>query len=221
MPSRSATCVDPLWQLTSIPCSNRHTSLDHISLEWPGNDLHVNHVCSPQSSAGYPSVLESSEISTENGRTSRFPRPELEISFSPLQPNRMALRRQGEENAVTVKITRSARKRKSGEMEKVRSSQTKAGRPHAHQALKHFSFPKKEIPENYKLANSSVRCFKYCIDWTVSCLLPLCGYIYYYHHLKHPTLLYKPAFIHLVPSTFPKYKSSLDNLKNNCATWAS
>ncbi|XP_032397384.1 kinesin-like protein KIF20B isoform X2 [Etheostoma spectabile] len=73
---------------------------------------------SSQSSAGYPSVLESSEISTENGRTSRFPRPELEISFSPLQPNRMALRRQGEENAVTVKITRSARKRKSGEMEK-------------------------------------------------------------------------------------------------------
>ncbi|KAK9541299.1 hypothetical protein VZT92_001355 [Zoarces viviparus] len=73
---------------------------------------------SSQSSAGCPSVLDSSEISTENGRMSRFPRPELEISFSPLQPNRMALRRQGEQNAVTVKITRSARKRKSGEMEK-------------------------------------------------------------------------------------------------------
>ncbi|XP_054456474.1 kinesin-like protein KIF20B isoform X2 [Anoplopoma fimbria] len=73
---------------------------------------------SSQGSAGFPSVLDSSEISTENGRMSRFPRPELEISFSPLQPNRMALRRQGEENSVTVKITRSARKRKSGEMEK-------------------------------------------------------------------------------------------------------
>ncbi|XP_074503155.1 kinesin-like protein KIF20B isoform X2 [Sebastes fasciatus] len=73
---------------------------------------------SSQGSAGYPSVLDSSEISTENGRMSRFPRPELEISFSPLQPNRMALRRQGEENTVTVKITRSARKRKSGEMDK-------------------------------------------------------------------------------------------------------
>ncbi|XP_077960906.1 kinesin-like protein KIF20B isoform X2 [Gasterosteus aculeatus] len=73
---------------------------------------------SSQGSAGFPSVLESSEISTENGRTSRFPRPEMEISFSPLQPNRMALRRQGEESAVTIKITRSARKRKSGEMEK-------------------------------------------------------------------------------------------------------
>ncbi|XP_059215489.1 kinesin-like protein KIF20B [Centropristis striata] len=73
---------------------------------------------SSQGSAGCPSVLDSSEISTENGRMSRFPQPELEISFSPLQPNRMALRRQGEENAVTVKITRSARKRKSGEMER-------------------------------------------------------------------------------------------------------
>lgn len=59
---------------------------------------------------------------------SRFPRPELEISFSPLQPNRMALRRQGEEGAVTVKITRSARKRKSGEMEKVRTCKMKAAR---------------------------------------------------------------------------------------------
>ncbi|XP_056291149.1 kinesin-like protein KIF20B isoform X1 [Pseudoliparis swirei] len=73
---------------------------------------------SSQGSAGCPSVLDASEISTENGRMRRFPRPELEISFSSLQPNRMALRRQGEENTVTVKITRSARKRKSGEMEK-------------------------------------------------------------------------------------------------------
>lgn len=75
-----------------------------------------------QGSASCPSVLDSSEISTENGRTSRFPRPELEISFSPLQPNRMALRRQGEEGTVTVKIARSSRKRKSGEMDKVRAN---------------------------------------------------------------------------------------------------
>ncbi|XP_068184447.1 kinesin-like protein KIF20B isoform X2 [Antennarius striatus] len=68
--------------------------------------------------SGCPSVLDSSEISMENGRTSRFPQPELEISFSPLQPNRMALRRQGDDNAVTIKLNRSARKRKSGEMEK-------------------------------------------------------------------------------------------------------
>ncbi|XP_032408498.1 LOW QUALITY PROTEIN: kinesin-like protein KIF20B [Xiphophorus hellerii] len=73
---------------------------------------------SSRGSSGFPSVLESSEVSTETGRTSRFPRPELEISFSPLQPNRLALRRQGDDSAVTVKINRTGRKRKSGEMEK-------------------------------------------------------------------------------------------------------
>ncbi|XP_034407565.1 kinesin-like protein KIF20B isoform X3 [Cyclopterus lumpus] len=84
---------------------------------------------SSQGSAGCQSVLDSSEISTENGRTRRFPRPELEIAFSSLQPNRMALRRQGEENAVTVKITRSARKRKSGEMEKATRDSFKVNEP--------------------------------------------------------------------------------------------
>ncbi|XP_031435020.1 kinesin-like protein KIF20B isoform X1 [Clupea harengus] len=77
------------------------------------------------SSGGYPSVLESSQISTETGRRSRFPRPELEISFSPLQPHRLALKRQGDEEAVTYKITRSARKRKSGDMEKEVDSENK------------------------------------------------------------------------------------------------
>ncbi|KAL0983730.1 hypothetical protein UPYG_G00131980 [Umbra pygmaea] len=72
---------------------------------------------SSQGSGGYPSVLESSEISMEGGRTSRFPKPELEISFSPLQPNRMLLKRQGED-VVNVKINRSARKRKSAEIDK-------------------------------------------------------------------------------------------------------
>nr|XP_057918684.1 kinesin-like protein KIF20B isoform X3 [Doryrhamphus excisus] len=73
---------------------------------------------SSQASSSCPAVLDSSQISTENGKASRFPQPELEISFSPLQPNRMALRRQGQDSTVTVKITRSARKRKSSEMEK-------------------------------------------------------------------------------------------------------
>lgn len=110
--------------------SNCHSSLElwspfsisHIFdfREWKMWKLYLQ-----QSSAGGPSVLDSSEISLENGRTSRFPRPELEISFSPLQPNRMALRRQGQDSAVTVKITRSTRKRKSEEMDKVRSNQIK------------------------------------------------------------------------------------------------
>lgn len=82
-----------------------------------------------QSSESCPSVLDSSEISTENGRTSRFPRPELEISFSPLNPNRMALKRQGDDSAVTVKITRQARKRKSNEMEKKHIFRSSKRRP--------------------------------------------------------------------------------------------
>ncbi|KAL7873842.1 hypothetical protein AOLI_G00129130 [Acnodon oligacanthus] len=68
------------------------------------------------------SVLDSSEVSTEMGRRSRFPRPEVEIAFSSLQPDRFALKRHGDESAVTVKISRTARKRKSGEMEKKRGS---------------------------------------------------------------------------------------------------
>ncbi|KTF90598.1 hypothetical protein cypCar_00024183 [Cyprinus carpio] len=75
-------------------------------------------VTSQSSSGSCPLVLDSSEISTETGKRSRFPRPELEISFSPLQPDRFALKRQGEDSAITVKISRPTRKRKSGEMEK-------------------------------------------------------------------------------------------------------
>lgn len=96
------------------------TTITSLTQQWP-----VCSLCLQQGSAG-PSVLESSQISLENGRTSRFPRPELEISFSPLQPNRMALRRRGQESSVTVKITRSSRKRKSEEMEKVGSKWTGA-----------------------------------------------------------------------------------------------
>ncbi|XP_038600033.1 kinesin-like protein KIF20B isoform X1 [Tachyglossus aculeatus] len=61
-------------------------------------------------------VLESSEVSTENGKTSRFPKPELEIQFTPLQPNRMEVKHSSSTLPVTVKITRS-KKRKSHEMD--------------------------------------------------------------------------------------------------------
>lgn len=70
---------------------------------------------SQSSSGSCPLVLDSSEICTETGKRSRFPKPELEISFSPLQPDRFALKRQGEDSAITVKISRPMRKRKSGE----------------------------------------------------------------------------------------------------------
>ncbi|XP_020310170.2 kinesin-like protein KIF20A isoform X2 [Oncorhynchus kisutch] len=57
--------------------------------------------------------LDFSEVSTDGSREHRFPKPELEIQFTTLQPNKLNIRRQGED-----KITRSARKRKSNEMEK-------------------------------------------------------------------------------------------------------
>ncbi|XP_075830009.1 kinesin-like protein KIF20B isoform X5 [Microtus pennsylvanicus] len=61
-------------------------------------------------------VLDSCEVSTENVQSTRFPKPELEIQFTPLQPNRMAVKHPGCATPVTIKIPK-ARKRKSNEME--------------------------------------------------------------------------------------------------------
>ncbi|XP_076834624.1 kinesin-like protein KIF20B isoform X2 [Brachyhypopomus gauderio] len=111
---------------TSVQCS--HSSTQTVAPEMLGNLGDSSPLkntsrtrasdTSQGSCSSCPSVRDSSEISTEAGRPSRFPRPELEISFSPLHPDRFALKRQGDETAVTVKIARASRKRKSGEMEK-------------------------------------------------------------------------------------------------------
>ncbi|XP_045883817.1 kinesin-like protein KIF20B isoform X3 [Meles meles] len=61
-------------------------------------------------------VLDSCEVSTENNQTTRFPKPELEIQFTPLRPNKVAVKHPGCTLPVTVKIPK-ARKRKSNEME--------------------------------------------------------------------------------------------------------
>ncbi|XP_013203563.1 kinesin-like protein KIF20B isoform X2 [Microtus ochrogaster] len=61
-------------------------------------------------------VLDSCEVSTENVQSTRFPKPELEIQFTPLQPNRMEVKHPGCATPVTIKIPK-ARKRKSNEME--------------------------------------------------------------------------------------------------------
>ncbi|XP_069836456.1 kinesin-like protein KIF20B isoform X2 [Dendropsophus ebraccatus] len=65
---------------------------------------------------GSDAVLDSSMISTENGRTSRFPKPQMEISFSPVKPNKMEVKH-GDNSPVTVKISRTTRKRKSTDLE--------------------------------------------------------------------------------------------------------
>ncbi|KAM9617630.1 kinesin-like protein KIF20B isoform 3-T3 [Trichechus inunguis] len=61
-------------------------------------------------------VLDSCEVSTENIQMTRFPKPELEIQFTPLRPNKMAVKHPGCTSPVTVKISKP-RKRKSNDME--------------------------------------------------------------------------------------------------------
>ncbi|XP_056386104.1 kinesin-like protein KIF20B isoform X3 [Hyla sarda] len=70
-----------------------------------------------QSQDGSDVVLDSSMISTENGRTSRFPKPQMEIRFSPVKPNKMEVKHHGNDSPITVKISRPTRKRKSTDME--------------------------------------------------------------------------------------------------------
>ncbi|KFQ77663.1 Kinesin-like KIF20B [Phaethon lepturus] len=76
-------------------------------------------------------VLDSSEVSTENGKTSRFPKPEMEIQFTPLQPNRMEVKHQGSTLPVTVKMLKPRKKRKSEEMDEdfVKSENEKNAKP--------------------------------------------------------------------------------------------
>ncbi|XP_043912858.1 kinesin-like protein KIF20B isoform X2 [Protopterus annectens] len=62
-------------------------------------------------------MLDSSESSAEGEKIRRFPRPQLEIKFTPLQPNKMAVKHHGSPSAVTVKLNRTGKKRKSCEME--------------------------------------------------------------------------------------------------------
>ncbi|NWR17681.1 KI20B protein, partial [Emberiza fucata] len=61
-------------------------------------------------------VLDSTEVSTEDGKTSRFPEPEMEIQFTPLQPHKIEVKHQGSSSPVTVKMLKPRRKRKSVEM---------------------------------------------------------------------------------------------------------
>lgn len=63
--------------------------------------------------------LHSSEASTENGKTSRFPKPEVEIQLSPLQPDKMEIKRCDSMLPARVKMPRTRKKRKSDDMDEV------------------------------------------------------------------------------------------------------
>ncbi|XP_058882414.1 kinesin-like protein KIF20B isoform X1 [Acipenser ruthenus] len=100
--SIKTVCDGPTTKIAALPRSS-----SAITLHEEENEVVLNQ-----------SVLDSSEVSTENGRTSRFPKSELDIQFTPLRPNKMTVTRQGGDSSVTVKITRTAKKRKSNAMEK-------------------------------------------------------------------------------------------------------
>ncbi|XP_038265632.1 kinesin-like protein KIF20B isoform X2 [Dermochelys coriacea] len=78
-------------------------------------------------------VLDSSEVSTENGKGSRFPKSEMEIQFTPLHPNKMEVKHQGSALPVTVKMPKTRRKRKSNELDEdlVKSENKKNATPTA------------------------------------------------------------------------------------------
>uniref|UniRef100_A0A670ZJJ5 Kinesin family member 20B n=1 Tax=Pseudonaja textilis TaxID=8673 RepID=A0A670ZJJ5_PSETE len=56
--------------------------------------------------------------SYEGDQISRFPKPELEIQFSPLQPTKLEVKHQGSPSTVTLKVPRT-RKRKSCTMDEI------------------------------------------------------------------------------------------------------
>ncbi|CAM9169609.1 unnamed protein product, partial [Bubo scandiacus] len=62
-------------------------------------------------------VLDSSEVSTENGNTGRFPKPGMEMQFTALQPSQMEVKHQGSTSPVPVKVLKPRKKRTSEEMD--------------------------------------------------------------------------------------------------------
>ncbi|KAM5236672.1 kinesin-like protein KIF20B [Ctenodactylus gundi] len=94
------------------PKHTSSTGFDRIETETPSRNSEISRNAKEDESV----VLDSCEVSTDNEPSTRFPKPELEIQFTPLQPNRMAVKHPGCTTPVTVKISK-AQKRKSNEME--------------------------------------------------------------------------------------------------------
>ncbi|KAJ6653576.1 hypothetical protein lerEdw1_009074 [Lerista edwardsae] len=65
-------------------------------------------------------ILDSCEVSVESDQTSRFPKPEMEIHFTSLQPNKLEVKHQGDPAVVTIKVPK-AKKRKSSALEETTS----------------------------------------------------------------------------------------------------
>lgn len=124
------TLETPLWNLAGWKCWQNYMNLSSASKYYVAliPDQHsysktlwhavldlfvLKSLCDFQQT----SVHECSVLSTEGEREKRFPKPELEIRFTPLKPDRLKVIRPGDDESVTVKIKRTARKRKSAEIE--------------------------------------------------------------------------------------------------------
>ncbi|KAM9325023.1 kinesin-like protein KIF20B [Gastrophryne carolinensis] len=108
----SSAAMTPLEKVENTECQT--AGIPESVTQRHTNSSSSNSDISPQDASD--TVLDSSVISTENGRASRFPKPQMEISFSPVKPNKMEVKHLGDDSPITVKISRS-RKRKSNEME--------------------------------------------------------------------------------------------------------
>ncbi|XP_076981496.1 kinesin-like protein KIF20B isoform X2 [Tamandua tetradactyla] len=74
-------------------------------------------------------VLDSCEVSAEYDQTTRFPKPELEIQFTPLRPNKIAVRHPGCTSPVTVKISKALKKSNEVVEDLVKSENKKNAAP--------------------------------------------------------------------------------------------
>ncbi|XP_068955298.1 kinesin-like protein KIF20B isoform X5 [Petaurus breviceps papuanus] len=110
--SKSGTVLPNSCQSENVlPPNSDKVKREMSSVLCPSDELSVAEI-----EDGSVVVLDSSEVSAENEHTTRFPKSELEIQFTPLHPNKMSVKHPGSSIPVTVKIS-NPRKRKSNEME--------------------------------------------------------------------------------------------------------
>ncbi|XP_021254331.1 kinesin-like protein KIF20B isoform X2 [Numida meleagris] len=88
------------------------------------------------------SVLDSSEVSTENGKTSRFPKPEVDIRLTPLKPDKMEIKQHSSMLAVRMKMPKS--RKNSDDMDEVSAKQ---------KYRKEYSLREREPTSSKKLAS--------------------------------------------------------------------
>ncbi|XP_006880468.1 PREDICTED: kinesin-like protein KIF20B [Elephantulus edwardii] len=111
---RKVTAEPSRMEKPSVEIMPRLTSADPVGVETETQPTSLETLTNEVE--GGSVVLDSCEVSTESVHVTRFPKPELEIQFTPLRPNQVSVKHPGCTSPVTVKISK-AKKRKSNEME--------------------------------------------------------------------------------------------------------